>query len=232
VKDYLLFIDTEASGLPKNWSLPYDSPGNWPHCVQISWVIFFKDGTEIKQENHYVKNIDFEIATSAIKIHGITRQFLNENGKSRKQILELLTEDLKTYEPLVVGHFMQFDIHMLGADFFREGMENPIKKQATFCTMIGSTHLIKNPSLKFLRLEQLYSILFNKTLENSHDAIVDAKATAKCFFKLLERAEINEEIIEKQQKEEPKKEPLPDKFGCFIPVLLFILITISIFYCL
>lgn len=230
MKDYLLFIDTEATGLPKNWGLPYDSPGNWPHCVQISWIIYSTPGGKIKEENHYIKDNDFEIASSATKIHGITREFLNENGKNRKYILQLLTDDIIHFDPLIVGHFLQFDMHVLGADFFREGLQNPIKKQRTFCTMLGSTHLIKNPSLKFLRLEQLFSTLFNKTLENPHNAIVDARATAACFFELIKRAEINEEIIEQQQKEEPKKETLPEKFGCFIPVFLIVSITILIFY--
>ncbi|MCW3105605.1 MAG: 3-5 exonuclease [Segetibacter sp.] len=231
MKDYLLFIDTEASGLPKNWNLPYDSVGNWPYCVQISWIIYTKDGREIKEENHYIKNNDFDIADSATKIHGITREFLNANGKCRKDILKLLTEDLLKYDSLIVGHFMQFDIHMLGADFFRAGMENPVKKECTFCTMLATTHLVKNPSVKFLRLEQLYKTLFNKTLENHHNAIVDAKATASCFFEMMKRREINEEIIEQQQKEVLKKDTLPDKYGC-LPILVFIFLTVLIAYCL
>jgi len=231
VNDYLLFIDTEASGLPKNWNLPYNTPGNWPHCVQIAWVIFSRDGKKIKEENHYIKNDDFAIAESATKIHDITREFLNEKGEYRKDVLKLLSQDLNTYTPLVVGHFMQFDLHMLGADFFRESMEDPLKKEGAFCTMLGSTHLIKNPSVKFLRLEQLYKTLFNKTLENIHNAIVDAKATALCFFELMRRGEINEEIISRQQKDISKKNKTPEQVGCFTPMLVIILLTVLI-YCL
>lgn len=228
MKDYLLFIDTEASNLPKNWSLPYDAPGNWPNCVQVSWVIYTNSGTLIKEENHYIKNSDFEIAESAIKIHGITREFLEAQGECRKGILQKLRADLEEYDPLVIGHFMQFDLHLLNADFFREGLENPIKKAESFCTMLGSVHLIKNPSIKFLRLEQLYQTLFQKTLENPHNAMVDAKATAMCFFELLKRKEINEEIIKQQQKEESKKEALPPRSGCYIPFLVIFFLTILI----
>jgi DNA polymerase-3 subunit epsilon len=98
--------------------------------------------------------------------------------------------------------------------------------------MLGSTHLIKNPSVKFLRLEQLYQTLFKKTLENPHDALVDAKATALCFFELLQRKEIDENAIEQQQKEELKKELSRQKFGCYIPMLVIFCLTILIFYCL
>jgi DNA polymerase-3 subunit epsilon len=229
VREYLLFIDTEASGLPKNWSLPYDSVGNWPYCVQISWLVYDKSGKIIKEENHYIKNDDFTIAASATKIHGITRSFLNERGENRLDILQLLAHDLQQYAPLVVGHFMQFDIHILGADFFREGIKNPIVKENSFCTMLGSTHLIKNPSVKFLRLGQLYKMLFDKKLENAHDALVDARATATCFFELLKRGEIDEDIIIQQQKEVYKKDTLAKTYGC-LPLLAFIFMTVLISY--
>jgi DNA polymerase-3 subunit epsilon len=229
VKEYLLFIDTEASGLPKNWSLPYDSPGNWPHCVQISWVLYKSDGRQIKQENHFIKDNDFDIAASATQVHGITRELLNQRGEFRKDVLTQLTEDLNNYDPLVVGHFMQFDLHLLRADFLRAGLEDPIKKEGTFCTMLGSTHLIKNPSVKFLRLEQLYKTLFNQTLENPHDALIDATATAACFFELMKRGEINAETIRQQQKEFFQKESLPDKYGC-LPILSIILLTLFILF--
>jgi DNA polymerase-3 subunit epsilon len=231
VKDYLLFIDTEASGLPKNWNLPYDMAGNWPNCVQISWLIYTKGGREVKVENHYIKDDDFEIADSATKIHGITRSFLNANGDCRKSVLQLLVNDVAEYHPLVVGHFLLFDFHMLSADFFRAGIENPLKRESTFCTMLGSRHLIKNPSVKFLRLGQLYETLFDKPLLNQHNAVVDASATALSFFEMVKRGEVNEEIIAQQQKEVLKKDTLPGKYGC-LPVLVIIFLTVLICYCL
>lgn len=230
MKDYLLFIDTEASGLPKNWKLPYDAPDNWPYCVQVSWVIYNSDQREIKAENHYIKNNDFVIARSAIKVHGITRRFLDARGENREDVLKLLTDDLIQFQPLVVGHFMQFDIHMLGADFFREGLENPIKKAATFCTMLGSTNLIKNPSVKFLRLEQLYKTLFNTALEDHHNAIADARATASCFFELMKLGEITDEIIASQNREIAKEVVVPAQKGCLLPMLIIISITLLTCY--
>lgn len=229
MKEYLLFIDTEASGLPKNWSLPYDTKGNWPFCVQISWAIYHNNAQQIKEANHYIKNDDFVIDASATKIHGITRDYLNEHGECRKDILKQLTEDVTRYDPLIVGHFMQFDLHMLGADFFREGLENPVKKENTFCTMLGSKHLIRNPALKFLRLEQLYKSLFDRTLENHHNAIVDATATASCFFELVKRGDITDEIILQQQKEVLKKAIVLERKGCLFSMLVIISLTALIY---
>jgi DNA polymerase-3 subunit epsilon len=229
VKNYLLFIDTEASGLPKNWSLPYDSPGNWPYCVQISWLVFTKDGRKIKEENHYIKDNDFTIDASATKVHGITRELLENKGEYRRAVLQSLNEDFTRYDPLAVGHFMQFDLHMLGADYHRAEIENPFQKAATFCTMLGSTHLIKNPAVRFLRLEQLYETQFKKSLENCHDALVDATATAACFFEMMKRGEINEEIILQQQKEFFQKKNVPETYGC-LPMISLMVLTFLILY--
>jgi DNA polymerase-3 subunit epsilon len=229
VNDYLLFIDTEASGLPKNWNLPYDSPGNWPYCVQISWLVFTKEGRKIKEENHYIKDSDFIIDVSATKVHGITRDLLEKKGEYRKVVLQLLQEDFTRYNPLAVGHFMQFDLHMLGADYYRAEMGDPIKNGGIFCTMLGSKHLVKNPALRFLRLDQLYEMLFKKRLEHSHDALVDAGATAACFFEMMKRGEINEEIITQQQKEFFKKKSFPEKYGC-LPMISLIFLTVLILY--
>src|SRR5438128_7128721 len=119
--------------------------------------------------------------------------------------MQMLADDFLKYKPLVIGHFMEFDMHMIGADFYRTGIENPIKKEATFCTMLATTAFVKNPALKFFRLGELYETLFNKPLENQHDALVDAKATAECFFELFKRGEIDDKTILLQQKQVVKR---------------------------
>lgn len=153
------------------------------------------------------------------------------NGGDRKEVMDLLHKDLEKYQPLVIGHFMEFDRHMIGADFYRTGIENLVKKQNTFCTMLATTHLVKNPSLHFFRLGELYEALFQKTLQNQHDALVDAKATSECFFELLRRNEIDDETIALQQKE-AQSETVTKDSGCFIPMLALIVFTILIFYSL
>jgi DNA polymerase-3 subunit epsilon len=190
VKDYLLFIDTEASGLPKKWNLPYSVPENWPHAVQVSWLIFTKTGEKIKEENHYINNNDFDISPGALSVHGLTKQFLQQTGMPRRELLQLLTRDLQQYEPTVVGHFTELDYRVIGADYFREGLENPMEALSTFCIMKATQHLQQNPDSKFLRLGNLYEILFKRPLLSQHNALVDATATAECFFELVKRKEI------------------------------------------
>jgi DNA polymerase-3 subunit epsilon len=230
LKDHFLFIDTEASGLPVKWHLPYDAPGNWPYAVQVSWIIYTKDGRKIREQNHYVSNDDFEISPAAIRIHGLTREFLRQNGKPRKQLLEILSGDLLAYDPLVIGHFMELDYRVIGADYFREGMPNPMEQLPCFCIMTASKHLQQNPQRKFLRLGDLYDLLFGHPLLSQHNAMADAAATADCFFELLNRKEI------KSLQQPPISFPQPEnpagrkRWLIALLVILFSILLIACYY--
>lgn len=230
--DYLLFIDTETSGLPKDWGKPYSAKDNWPFCVQVAWIIYTKEGKKLKQENHFIKENDFKISASSTKIHGITHSFLQTNGESRQGVMKMLYDDVIKYQPLIIGHFMEFDYKMIGADFYRTKIENPIKKGMTFCTMVATTYMVKNPSLKFFRLVELYDALFHAKLQSQHNALADANATADCFFELVKRGEVTDETIALQQKETCPAELKEKQTGCIFPLLLIILLTFLILYIL
>lgn len=224
LNDYLLFIDTEASGLPKKWDQPYDVPGNWPHAVQVSWLIYNKEGQKIKGQNHYISNNDFDMSPAALTVHGLTKSFLQQNGILRREMLLLLLSDIEQYHPEFIGHFIELDYHLLGAEFYREGIQNPLKKLSTFCIMKASQHLQQNPQSKFLRLGNLYELLFKQPLLCQHNAVVDAAATADCYFELVKRKEIK--IARQPPIVFPKNEKLFNRIGW---IITFLLILSSIF---
>ncbi|QMU30854.1 3'-5' exonuclease [Adhaeribacter radiodurans] len=236
MREYLLFIDTEASGLPKNWNAPFSLIGNWPYAVQVSWLIYTRDGQQIKFENHYINEGDFEITPSAFNVHGITHDFLKKQGESRRSILTLLADDLQHYQPLVVGHFMKFDASVLGADYYRIGWKNPLDLLPTFCTMEATTSYVRNPRIKYLRLGDLYYILFKNNLEQQHNALVDVRATADCFFELVKRCEIDlPAILQQEIKQKPtpatleiKTPPQRIKYG--IVAFILFLLTLLLYY--
>jgi len=229
VRDYLLFIDTETSGLPKKWDLPYSDNDNWPYAVQVAWVIFTRNGKEIKKENFYVNDDDFEITPAAYRIHGISREFLLQHGESREKILKVLAADLMLYRPLVVGHYMQLDFQVLGADFYRIGLENPLKNFPTFCTMQATAKYVSSPKSKYLRLDRLFYILFYTDLKNQHQALADAQATAACFFEMVKLGDINNESIIQQQQKPSKVNDSPTGLGCNSILILIISVLTFLF---
>ncbi|WP_205501579.1 3'-5' exonuclease [Rufibacter psychrotolerans] len=200
VKDYLLFIDIESSGLPQDWEAPYAKEGNWPHTVQVAWFVYTKGGELVKQEDHFIRPEGFEVTPASIAVHHLTPEFLRAHGKGRAEVLAVLQQDLQQYQPMVVGHFMEFDYHVLSADFFREGWPNPFTGLPQFCTMAASSELILLPHRKYLRLGELYTHLFHKTLQDQHNAVVDARATAECYFELRKRRVITDATVTWQQQ--------------------------------
>jgi DNA polymerase-3 subunit epsilon len=227
-----LILDTEASGLPKRWDKPYSTEGNWPYLLQVSWIVYTQEQDEIKSENHFIKEDDITISKSATRIHGITKEQLDEIGKSRKEVLTLLIQDLQEYQPLVIGHFLELDFHLLAADFHRAGLENPLRNVPAFCTMVASTHFVYNPAKKYLRLCELYKELFNKNMLCEHRADEDARATALCFFELWRRGDIDEQKIEGQAKVYKDVESDKLKKGCALPLLAFIVFIVITCYLL
>lgn len=221
-----MFIDTETSGLPKDWTQPYSNDANWPHAVQVSWIIYTVDGTEIKREDHYIRDNDFEISAEAFKVHGITRQFLNEHGERREYVLNLLCADLEHYEPMVVGHYIELDQHVTGADLYRINKPNPIDNLPQYCTMLGSKQYARNPQADHLRLGQLYSLLFKKPLNGQHNAMTDALATAECFFEMMRNGNITDAAIEKQRMDRQMRRQPILKRGCGISVLILVILIV------
>lgn len=199
VRKYLLFVDTETSGIPQDWNQPYSVEGNWPYILQVAWIIYTHDGKEVKTENHYLRPDNYAITPESGSVHGLTMQFLRDNGQDRRDIMQRLQTDLQEYEPLVVAHFMQLDFHMMGVGFHRSGLTNPLPGLPTFCTMLFTERLLRPAGERYLRLADLYQRLFHESLHRQHDALVDAYATARCFFRLREQGAINDRTIAAQQ---------------------------------
>ena len=205
MQDHILFIDTEASGWPKNWNAPYSAKNSWPYCLQASWVLYTKDGIEIKAENYYI-NEDIKIEPSAFKIHNIDKDTLIKTGKPRKDVMKILAADFEKYQPLLVGHFIELDKHIIDAEFYRADMPDTTTLLPDFCTMQASASYADLTGKKYLRLNELYGVLFNKIQPGQHNAQYDARALAECFFELVKRGGITYDQIDALQQEETKEQ--------------------------
>lgn len=193
MEKFLLFLDTETTDVPKKWNLPYSDTQNWPSAVQLSWMVCKNNGECISKHSFFIDIKDLKVSKNSIKIHGIKNDFLSKNGSPRKDVLEQLSKDIQQYQPLIIGHFVEFDLHTLSTDYFREGLKNPFLESTFFCTLLLSHKFVKNPSAKYLRLPQLCEHLFQEDCKGFHNAEIDREITAKCFFKLLSQNEISEQ---------------------------------------
>ncbi len=205
MQDYILFIDTETSGIPDNWKESTANTQKWPYILQIAWSVFKKDGTHVVHKDYYIDAGEIEINKDSLAIHGITNEIIREKGISREKVLQLLSDDLEKYKPLVVGHFIEFDKKMLEVGFSRVGFDNTFGNLQRFCTMQYSAKIATHFGRNSLRLDELYRYLFHEDVENYHNAKYDVKATSEVFFELLNKGSLTEKDILQQSKSRGSK---------------------------
>src|SRR5690554_8011880 len=123
---YLIF-DTETTGLPKNFRAPVSDTDNWPRCIQIAWQLHDEDGKLIEHQDYIIQPEGFNIPFDAEKVHGISTELAEKEGLPLTEVVKLFTDSLKKAK-FVVGHNIDFDLKIMGAEMYRLGIENPLER--------------------------------------------------------------------------------------------------------
>jgi DNA polymerase III subunit alpha len=187
---YLIF-DTETTGLPRNKTAPLTDFDNWPRLVQIAWQLHDGNGKLLSQGNHIVKPEGFTIPFNAQKIHGISTDRALEVGEDLKEVLDKFSVDVKRAQVLV-GHNIEFDNKIIGAEYLRTGVENLLESYPNIDTGLATKEWCDlkggiGGRVKMPKLVELYAKLFGAPFEDAHDAAYDVDATSKAFFECLKR---------------------------------------------
>lgn len=184
-----LIFDTETTGKPDNYHAPISDSANWPRMVQISWQLHDALGKLIEVKNYIVKPEGYEIPYATVKIHGITTERAQQQGVDLTFVLNEFNLALQqaTY---VVGHNVEFDLNIAGAEFYRKSIDTPLLEIKSIDTMLLSTDYCALPGgrgggFKWPRLEQLHEKLFGVQFDMAHNSAADVEATARAFFELL-----------------------------------------------
>jgi len=181
-----LFFDTETTGLPRNWKAPVADLSNWPRLVQLAYLYYDKNGNLISSGDYIIKPEGFTIPTDASRIHGISTQRALNEGQSLIIVLQNF-KSLIDHTEFLVAHNMSFDEKIVGAEFLRVGLQNPIPQKKRICTMESTTNFcaIAGPyGYKWPKLSELHYKLFRIGFEEAHNAAYDISATSKCFWEL------------------------------------------------
>ena len=187
-----LFFDTETTGLPKNYNAPISDFNNWPRLVQIAYLMFDEKGDKILEKNYIIKPEGFEIPLQATKLHGISTQQAMLNGTDLTTVLTDF-QSLINQSSHLVAHNINFDEKIIGAEFLRKKMENPMSKKVRICTMKSTTDFCRIPGqygYKWPSLSELNRKLFRTDFKEAHNATVDIQITAKCFWELRKTGKI------------------------------------------
>lgn len=207
---YLIF-DTETTGVPHNKTAPITDVDNWPRLVQIAWQLHGPRGNLLSSANYIIRPDGFDIPFKAEQVHGISTKRAMAAGRDLHEVLVRLSNDLDSTQ-LLVGHNIEFDINILGAEFLRMRLDHAkLTGLPKLDTGLASTEYCQLPGgpggkLKMPRLEELHEKLFGQGFADAHDASYDVHATAKSFFELIRKGIIkpaDRTSVDSIQYEEP-----------------------------
>jgi DNA polymerase-3 subunit alpha len=143
-------------------------------------------------ENFIVKPDGFDIPFKAEQVHGISTKRAMDEGHELGKVLEVFIKDLSNTS-LLVGHNIEFDINIIGAEFIRQNLDTEqFLNTAKLDTGISSTEYCAlqggiGGKLKMPTLAELHKKLFDRNFEDAHDASYDVAATARSFFGLINK---------------------------------------------
>ncbi|KJJ37633.1 DNA polymerase III subunit alpha [Aequorivita vladivostokensis] len=199
---YLIF-DTETTGLPKRYNAPVSDSDNWPRCIQIAWQLHDAMGNLIEHQDYLVKPDGFNIPFDAEKIHGISTELATAEGISLEEVAEKF-QDALSKTKFIVGQNVDFDVNIMGAEFFRLGIENPLPKLPVLDTCTETTAQLcqipggRGGKFKLPTLTELHEFLFNEPFAEAHNATADVEATTRCFLELVRRQIFTKEELDVQ----------------------------------
>lgn len=195
---YLIF-DTETTGLPTNYNAPISDSENWPRMVQLAWQIHDEQGLLIENHNFIIKPENYTIPFNSAKIHGISTEKAIAEGKDLAKVIEIFQDQL-TQDTIFIGHNIEFDINILGAEMFRKEFEtDSFLKIPTIDTKDEGTNYCQIPGgrgggFKWPTLSELHQKLFQNAFDEAHNAAADVNATARCFFELVRLEVISSQL--------------------------------------
>ena len=184
-----MVLDTETTGLPKMKKAgysPYTELDKYDSArvVQISWLVMDAEGKIEDISDHVIKINNLE-NTYGTSMHGISDVISEAIGIEFDMVCDKFMNDLDRID-CIVGHNIDFDIHVLKSELFRSYKENIIKKMDSkdiLCTMkqMGEKLNKSRPSLA-----ESYFQLFNKLMIGAHNSKYDIIYTSKVLCKILE----------------------------------------------
>ena len=196
---YLIF-DTETTGLPKRWDAPLTDSENWPRCIQIAWQIHDSKGGLVAHQDYLIQPEDFTIPFDSEQIHGISTALAMTEGVSLSTVLADFQKALDGVH-YIVGHNVSFDRNIMGAEFLRAGLSDPLEEKPVIDTCTEETaqlcHLPggRGGKFKLPTLGELYHFLFQQSFEEAHNATADVEATSRAFLELIRQDKLHPQVL-------------------------------------
>jgi len=178
MKEFITAFDVETTGVSQKED----------YIIQLSAIKFRRDTFEVvKTFDHYIKPcLDYTIKDGALGVHGLTKEFIEENGVPLKSVAP---EFLEMWEDADVLTFNgnRFDINMLYKDLMLIGIELNLEDKIFYDSYGMEVRLAPR------NLGTVYKKYTGLELEGAHNSLNDITATIEVFKNQLEVIDLLEE---------------------------------------
>ena len=166
MNNYVLAWDVETTGL---------SPRE-DFIIQLAAARFDKTtGEVVKTNKWYIKPAHaYEISPKAQEVHGLTKEFIEENGKYFKDVAPEFFEMMEDAD-LLTYNGNSFDVKFLYEECKRWGLEFPVLGKKCFDAFSMECRLTPRT------LSAVFEKYMGYQFEDAHDALSDVLATVKVF---------------------------------------------------
>ena len=190
---YLIF-DASGANAPKSWKADYTDVFNWPRMVHISWIVLDKDLNPIKDYNCVVKPEGFKFTEDVLDHCKIDDEDIESKAEDLSEILKIFAKDIDEAQ-YIFTHNETFNASVVGAEFLRKSMKNPLPYNEVFCLMREATWFCKlkgKRGYKWPSLTELHAICFKQKYSPVNNARADVIAATRCFKKLMLLGELED----------------------------------------
>lgn len=176
----IVFVDVETTGLNPQQD----------RILQLSALKVDDDFNEVGRWNHYIKpSGQYTISESAAAVHGLTQEFIEQNGESFAELADSFIEFINGCD---VGGYNSnnFDWKFIYNELFR--INKDLDMNRAFYDVLGMERRL-NPN----HLDAVYKRYTGKTMEEAglaaHDSMSDVIATAVIMKAQMPHIAKNEE---------------------------------------
>lgn len=195
----ILVFDTETTGLPKSRNASMFKSEDWPHVVQLSFMLYDAAQNMIVDSGDYITKLPdgVEIEPGAAAVHGITHEKCEREGIPLSDALSHFNR-LGADADVFVAHNISFDKRQLIVESTRLRMKHPFGERGNwrpvFCTMKETTNMCKiavksertgEVYYKYPKLSELHTHMFGYVPGGLHDSMADILICLRCYFSLV-----------------------------------------------
>lgn len=171
MNEFIVCWDVETTGLnPKD-----------DFIIQLAASKFNKTtGETVEEKSWYVKPAHkYEIAKGAVEAHGLTKEFIEENGVYFKEVAPEFLEMIKDAD-LLSYNGNSFDIKFLNEECKRWNIELDIENKMFYDAFSMECRFAPR------NLSTIYLKYTGREMEDAHNALADVRATKEIFMRQMD----------------------------------------------